>query len=59
MKNVIEVPNEFLPLTQVLSMKEMKTRVLNLKKHKTQISMGYWTLIVIILFYSQGLFDFV
>jgi hypothetical protein len=31
-KNVTEVLNEFLPLTQVSSMKQMKTQVLNLKK---------------------------
>lgn len=36
-KNVIEVPNQFLPLTEVRvpPMKQMKTQVLNLKKSKT------------------------
>jgi hypothetical protein len=43
-KNVREVPNEFLPLTQVSLMKQMKTQVLNLKKPKTQVPIGYLTL---------------
>jgi hypothetical protein len=34
----------FLPLTQVPSMKQMKTQVLNLKKPKTQVPIGYLTL---------------
>jgi hypothetical protein len=34
-ENIIEVPNEFLPLTLILPMKQMKTQVLNLKKPKT------------------------
>jgi LEA14-like dessication related protein len=36
-ENIPEVPNEFLPLTQVPSIKQMKTRVLNLKKPKIQV----------------------
>jgi hypothetical protein len=43
-ENVIEVPNEFLPLTQVPLMKQMKIHVLNLKKPKTQVLIGYLTL---------------
>jgi hypothetical protein len=35
-KNVTEVLNGFLPLTQVPLMKQMKTQVLNLKKPKTR-----------------------
>jgi hypothetical protein len=34
-ENVIEVPNGFLPLTQVPPKKQMKTEVPNLKKPKT------------------------
>jgi hypothetical protein len=34
-ENVTEVPNEFLPLTQISHMKQMQTQVRNLKKPKT------------------------
>jgi hypothetical protein len=34
MENVTNVPNEFLPLTHVLFMKQIKTQVLNLKNLK-------------------------
>jgi hypothetical protein len=44
-KNVIEVLNRFLPLTKASPMKQMKTQVLNLKRLKTQVSIGYLTLI--------------
>jgi hypothetical protein len=43
-KNVLEILNEFLFLIQVSSIKEMKIQVLNLKKPKTQVSIGYLTL---------------
>jgi hypothetical protein len=43
MENVTEVPNGFLPLTQVSPMKQMKTQVLNLKKPKTQVLIEYLT----------------
>jgi hypothetical protein len=43
-KNVTEVPNGFLPLTQVPPIKQMKTHVLNLKKPKTQVPIEYLTL---------------
>jgi hypothetical protein len=43
MENLTKVPNEFLPLTQVPPMIEMKTQILNLKKLKTQVSMKYLT----------------
>jgi hypothetical protein len=44
MKNLPEVPNEFLPLTQVSLIIQMKTQVLNLKTLKTQVQMRYLTL---------------
>jgi hypothetical protein len=47
-KNVTDVANEFLLLTQVLLMKQMKTQVLNLKKSKTQIPIKYLTQKIII-----------
>jgi hypothetical protein len=45
-ENVIEVPNEFLLLTgvRVPPMKQIKTQILNLKKSKTQVPIGYLTL---------------
>jgi hypothetical protein len=44
-ENVTEVPNGFLPLTQVPPMKQMKIQVLNLKQPKTQVPIRYLTLI--------------
>jgi hypothetical protein len=41
-KNLTEVPNEFLPLTQVPPMIQMKIQVLNLKTLKTQALIGYF-----------------
>lgn len=46
-KNVTKVSNEFLSLIQVSPMKQMKTQVLNLKKGKTHIPIGYLTLNII------------
>jgi hypothetical protein len=43
-KNLIEVPNGFLPLIQVSPMIQNKTEVLNLKSRKTQVPIGYLTL---------------
>jgi hypothetical protein len=43
-KNLTDVPNEFLPLIQVLPMIQNKTEVLNLKSRKTQVPIGYLTL---------------
>jgi hypothetical protein len=40
-KNLIEVPNEFLPLIQVSPMTQNKTNILNLKTLKTHIPMEY------------------
>jgi hypothetical protein len=40
--------NEFLSLTQVPHMIQMKIQVLNLKTLKTQVLMGYLTIIFII-----------
>jgi hypothetical protein len=48
-KNLTEVPNEFLPLIQVPYMIQNKNEVLNLKTRKTQVPIGYLTLI----FYPQ------
>jgi uncharacterized protein (DUF362 family) len=42
-KNLTEVPIEFLPITQVPPMIQMKTQVLNLKTLKTHILMKYLT----------------
>jgi hypothetical protein len=42
-KNVTEIPNGFLPPTQVPPMKQIKTRILNLKKPKIQVPIGYLT----------------
>jgi hypothetical protein len=36
-ENITEVPNGFLSLIQVLPMKQIKTQVINLKKHKTHV----------------------
>jgi hypothetical protein len=44
MKNVTEVSKWFLPLNLDLSTKQIKIQVLNLKKFKTQVSIGYLTL---------------
>jgi hypothetical protein len=44
-ENLIEIPNEFLSSTQIPRMIQMRTHVLNLKTLKTQVSMGYLTLI--------------
>jgi len=44
-KNLTEVPNGFLPLIQVPPMIPNKTEVLNLKTRKTQVPMGYLSLI--------------
>jgi hypothetical protein len=43
-KNITEVSNGLLRLTQVLPTKQMKTYVLNFKKPKTQIPIKYLTL---------------
>jgi hypothetical protein len=43
-KSLTEIPNEFLPLTQVSPIIQMKTQVLNLKTLKTQIPMRYLTI---------------
>jgi len=43
-ENVTEVSNEFLPLTQVPPMKQMKIYVLNLKNHKSHVPIGSLTL---------------
>jgi len=48
MENLTEVPNEFLPLIQVPHMIPNKTKVLNLKTRKTQVPMGYLSLIFLI-----------
>jgi hypothetical protein len=42
-KNLTDVTNEFLPLIQVPPMIQNKTEVLNFKKLKTQVPMGYLT----------------
>jgi hypothetical protein len=42
-ENVTKIPNRFLPLIHVPLMKQMKTQVLNLKRHKTQVLIGYLT----------------
>jgi hypothetical protein len=47
MKNVTDVPNGFSPLTQVPPMKQMKTLILNLKRPKTHVPIGYLTLNII------------
>jgi hypothetical protein len=44
-ENVTEVPNEFLSLNRVPPMKQIKIQVLNLKKPKTHVQIGYLTLI--------------
>jgi hypothetical protein len=44
-ENLTEVPNGFLPLIQVPPMIPNKTEVLNLKTRKTQVPMGYLSLI--------------
>jgi uncharacterized protein (DUF362 family) len=44
MKNLIEVPMWFLPLTLGTLIKQMKTHVLNLKKLKTHVLIEYLTL---------------
>jgi hypothetical protein len=44
-KNLTEVQNRFLPLTQVPHMIQKKTHVLNLKTLKTQVPMRYLTLV--------------
>jgi hypothetical protein len=49
-ENLTEVPNEFLPLTHVPPMIQMKIQVLNLKMLKTQILMRYLTLNYIMMF---------
>jgi hypothetical protein len=43
-ENITEVPNEFLPLIQESPIKQMKTRILNLKKLKTQVPIKCLTL---------------
>jgi hypothetical protein len=44
-ENLTEVLNGFLPLIQVPPMIQNKTDVLNLKSRKTQVPIGYLTLI--------------
>jgi hypothetical protein len=44
MENLIGVPNEFLLLTQVPPMIQIKTQVLNLKTFKTLVPMRYLTI---------------
>jgi hypothetical protein len=43
MKNLTEILNEFLPLTQVPLIIQMKIQVLNSKTLKTHVPMGYLT----------------
>jgi hypothetical protein len=46
-ENLTEVPNEFLPLIQVLPMIQNKTEVLNLKSRKIQVPIEYLTQLLI------------
>jgi hypothetical protein len=47
MENITEVLTWFLPLKSGTPMKQMKTQVLNLKKLKTHVPIGYLTLFCI------------
>jgi hypothetical protein len=48
-ENLTEVPNGFLLLIQVPPMIQNKTEVLNLKSRKTQVPIGYLTLLFFIM----------
>jgi hypothetical protein len=50
-KNLTEVPNGFLPLIQVPPMIQNKTEILNLKSRKTQVPIGYLTLLFLKLIF--------
>jgi hypothetical protein len=49
MKNLTEVSNDFLSLIQVSSIIQNKTKVLNLKTFKTQVSVRYLILAIILI----------
>jgi hypothetical protein len=53
-ENLTEVPNGFLPLIQVPPMIQNKTEVLNLKSRKTQVPIGYLTLIFFVMMDAYG-----
>lgn len=48
-KNITNVLNRFLSLTQIPPMKQIKTKMLNLKKHKTQVPIEYLTIFFLLL----------